>query len=258
MSSSLTRCPNCEHTSGYHRRSSDDWRCRRCGYIWVASDVGVGGSGGTAVSSALPSTEAALASAGIAGATDRATRAEQASAVIAEVLSGELDLDAESVVRVLRERAASLAQEAETHTTGDRRLLGLFALGEEWYATDVDRIREIRREFSVTKVPGAPKEIVGVINLRGEIISATDLAKVLGVGEAAEKPVMMICDLAEVTTGLLVDQVADVIEVMEEAIEPPLATLERVKAEYTVGQVAVDDRLVTILDLDRVLAPVGA
>lgn len=221
-------CPNCAHTSGYWRRSSEDWRCRRCGYIWSS------GSGDAPEEEPAPS--------GLA----------QARPTLATA-----DVSGEELDRILAERAAELSEEVLEEGEADIRLLMLFSLGEEWYAVDVSAVREIKRQFEITPVPATPSYISGVINLRGEIISATDLAALLGVEDDSENPVIMICDLPDLTTGLVVGGVADIVEVPQNAIEPPLVTLERTKAEYTVGQVAVGDKLVTILDLSRVLTPVG-
>lgn len=222
-------CPNCAHASGYWRRSSEDWRCRRCGYIWSLEEEG-------------------------------SLEEEQAPSGLAQARPGpgSTDVSDEELARILRERAAELSEEVLEEGDADLRLLMLFALGEEWYAVDVSAVREIKRQFEITPVPATPSYVSGVINLRGEIISATDLAALLGVQDDSENPVIMICDLEELTTGLVVGGVADIVEVPQNAIEPPLVTLERAKAEYTIGQVAVDDRLVTILDLSRVLTPVGA
>lgn len=221
-------CPNCAHASGYWRRSSEDWRCRRCGYIW--SSEGEDSPSKERVPSGLAQAHPA---------------------------PGSADVSAEELERILSERAAELSEEVLEEGDADRRLLMLFALGEEWYAVDVSQVREIKRQFEITPVPATPSHISGVINLRGEIISATDLAALLGVEDDSDNPVIMICDLPELTTGLVVGGVADIVEVPQNAIEPPLVTLERAKAEYTIGQVAVDERLVTILDLSRVLTPVG-
>jgi purine-binding chemotaxis protein CheW len=220
--------------SGYWRRSSEDWRCRRCGYIWAVEAAGTDAPPGPTVSD-----------------TTAGTRRE------APVQSRAAGLTEEDFERILKERAEDLAKEVSLGVETDTRILMLFSLSDEWYAVDVASVREIKRRFDVTVVPGTPAYISGVINLRGEIISATELATLMGVDGEAEGSVMIICDLRELTTGLVVHEVADIVEVPMSAVEPPLATLERVKAEYTVGQVAVDDRLVTILDLDRLLAPIG-
>lgn len=249
------RCPNCEHASGYFRSSSDDWRCRRCGYIWSegeAQGAASGDAAADAVNAAAPAESVPSKAASPAG-----PAGDDVKTALSAMLATGPGVSSDIVERILRERADGLAEESATRAEGETRLLALFSLGEEWYAVDVASVREIRREFEVTKVPGVGESVTGVINLRGEIISATDLAGLLGAESASESQVMMICDLAEITTGLLVDRVADVVEVLVEDVEPPLATLERTKAEYTVGQVAVDDRLVTILDLNRVLTPVG-
>lgn len=231
------RCPNCGHASGYWRRSSEDWRCRRCGYIWsdeTGEPEGPAGGAGPAPE------EWPAAPARVSGVT--------------QVSGGGL-LD-EEIARILRERSAELAESLEEEEEGDRRLIILFSLGDEWYAVQVEQVREIRRQAVITPVPGTPDHISGVINLRGEIISVTELAKLLGLGERGEESALIVCELPAVTTALRVERVADIVDIAESAIEPPLATLERLRAEHVVGQVAVDDRLVTVLKLDEMITPV--
>lgn len=234
------RCPNCAHASGYWRRSSDDWRCRRCGYVW-----------GPKQDDKAVASEAAAAPPDAAGASK-----SPSSSSVADTLRAPSLLDPE-VERILRERAASLAESVTEEAEADKLQLVLFSLKDEWYAVEVDSIREIKRECAITPVPGTPDYVAGVINLRGEILSVTDLATLLGSAESPDEPALVICQLTDVTTALLVDAVADIVDVPRAAVEPPLATLERLRAEHVVGQVALGDRLVTILNLNQVVTPIG-
>jgi purine-binding chemotaxis protein CheW len=278
-------CPNCGHSSGYFRSTSEDWRCRRCGYIWGAEGTQKPDGGeltddartdgepteaapqvaATQQPEATPrvaATQQPEAAPRVAGAQERALQevAEFSTPSVASVSSGEnYGFFAADVARILHERAVGLAQGATEVSEIKTLLLVLFAIQDEWYAIDVRSVREIRREYAVTPVPGAPPYIRGVINLRGEIVSVTDLASLLGLASASEEDAstMIVCDLEGRSTGILVGALADIVEVPEESIEPPLGTLERARAEHIRGQVAVDDRLVTVLDLERAITPIG-
>jgi purine-binding chemotaxis protein CheW len=258
-------CPNCGHASGYWRSTSQDWRCRRCGYIW--SSAGANGAEDAETSGASAGWTDAEA-AGWTGGETAEEEAEQERALetmstfatpsaVSVSAHENYGFLANDVERILRDRAASLAEEVNEVSEVRTSLLVLFAIGDEWYGIDVRGVREIRREFSITPVPGVPPYIAGVINLRGEIVSVTYLAKLLGLEDPSVPATMIVCDLDGISTALLVGELSDIVEVAQSSIEPPLATLERTKAEHVTGQVAVDDRLVTILELEGAITPVG-
>jgi purine-binding chemotaxis protein CheW len=162
---------------------------------------------------------------------------------------------------VLRRRAESLALEQVEQEDEERTGLLLFSLGEEWYGVRIAEVREIHGEYSITPIPCAPDYIVGVVNIRGEIVSVTDLRVMMGVRrpEATvglqQAPVIVVSD-STVCTALVVDAIGDIVDIPEDAVEPPLAVSDRAQADYISGTVYSGGRLVALVNLSRVLAPV--
>jgi purine-binding chemotaxis protein CheW len=162
---------------------------------------------------------------------------------------------------ILQRRADSLAveqvEEADEHRAG----ILLFALGEEWYGVRVANVREIYNEYVVTSIPCVPDYISGVVNIRGEIVSVTDLRAMMGLGRTAdgtadEHPPLIVVADDTVCTALEVDSIGDIAEVAAESIEPPLAILDRAQADYVSGTFYVAGRLVALVNLPRVLTPI--
>lgn len=161
---------------------------------------------------------------------------------------GEMDL-----AKVLHERAARLAQSVEEEQHADRRQLLVLRLGDEWYGMDVGHVREILRNIEVTRVPCAPPYVIGVLSVRGEIVSVCDLRGLLGLGgDVAHGPVLIV-ELDDIVTGIIADDIADIVEVPAADVEPSLATIDRTMAEHVEGEVMVDGRLVALLDLRHLI-----
>lgn len=184
-----------------------------------------------------------------------------AEAVRAPGLDG-LELD-EQARRILRERAESLAQADQVEAVAETRRLLLFRLGDEMYAVSVEDVREIMSGFVITRIPCVPAHVLGVINVRGEIVSVIDLAAVLnvqpGTAEAGEHGTGsgIIVRSDEVTAMLVVDEIGDIIEVPAASVEPPLSSLDRAHAETVSGTVYWEGRLIAVVNLARILQPVG-
>jgi purine-binding chemotaxis protein CheW len=162
---------------------------------------------------------------------------------------------------VLQRRAESLALEQVEQADEQRSGILLFALGDEWYGVRIAQVREIYNEYSITSIPCVPDYINGVINIRGEIVSVTDMRAMMGLGRTeviggdGQLPVIVVCD-ETVCTALVVDAIGDIAEVSAEAMEPPLAILDRAQADFVAGTFYVAGQLVALVNLTRVLAPV--
>jgi purine-binding chemotaxis protein CheW len=162
---------------------------------------------------------------------------------------------------ILRRRADSLAVEQSEHVDEERQGILLFAYGDEWYGVRIAHVREIVNDYVVSNVPCVPEYVLGVINIRGEIVSVTDLRSMMGVGKweapggEAQSPVIVVCD-DTVCTALVVDTIGDIAEIVAEAIEPPLAISDRAQADFVTGTFYVAGRLVALVNLMRVLAPI--
>ncbi|MRR11171.1 hypothetical protein EG835_01480 [bacterium] len=162
---------------------------------------------------------------------------------------------------VLDRRAASLAQESAEEQIGDLMGILLFRLGQEWYAVKVEDVREIYQEYVITMIPCVPDFVLGVVNIRGEIISITDVARIMRLGslstDLSTAPAIVIKN-DECTTAIVVDEIGDIAEVARDGVEPPLSTIDKVQAEFVAGSLYVEGRLVGLINTGRILEPVIA
>ncbi len=130
-----------------------------------------------------------------------------------------------------------------------------FRISQEWYAAEIGKIIEVIPASQLTPLPSAPPYIVGITNLRGEVISVTD-PKVLFNLERVEqtaKTRIVVVSSQKVETGLLVDEVTQVRDVEQEQIDPPLSTLSGEKTFYLKGEFLFKGQLITILDIEHII-----
>jgi purine-binding chemotaxis protein CheW len=138
----------------------------------------------------------------------------------------------------------------------DERQLVVFQLGAEFYGVDIARVHEIIRLQTVTRVPRAPTFVEGVINLRGKVIPVVDLRRRFGLPTADHTRAsrIVVVDLGDQVVGVVVDGVSEVLRVNGAAVEPPSPVVAGIDSEYIHGIAKLNDRLVILLELDRVLA----
>lgn len=168
---------------------------------------------------------------------------------------------AHAASEILLRRAQSLALEAEDEQAVDSMGVLLFRLGDEWYAVKVDDVREIYQEYSITPMPCVPEYILGVVSIRGEIVSVTDLAKMMGLGQVATGgaiPPAIVIQNDMCSTSIVVDEIGDIADVPAGSVEPPISIIDRAQAEYIAGSIHLGDRLVGFMNVERILAPIGA
>ena len=134
--------------------------------------------------------------------------------------------------------------------------LATFFLDREEYGVDVRQVQEIRRMSEITSVPRAPEFIRGVINLRGRILPVLDLKRKLGLGEveAGRATRIVVVRVGERLLGLLVDGASQVLKVAVSRIEPPPEEVLEKGGDYIRGVAKLDDRLIILVDLGRLLA----
>jgi len=120
----------------------------------------------------------------------------------------------------------------------------------------VEAVREVTTGAELTPVPLASPLVGGLLNLRGEIVTAIDLRRCLQVGErpAGQRPVHLILRSDDGCVSLLVDEVGDVLDVADEDIEPAPRTLRGRIRELITGVHKLDGRLLLVLDTDGVLS----
>lgn len=134
--------------------------------------------------------------------------------------------------------------------------LATFFLDREEYGVDVRQVQEIRRVSEITSVPRAPEFIRGVINLRGRILPVLDLKRKLGLGEvvAGRATRIVVVRVKERLLGLLVDGASQVLKVEVSRVEPPPEEVIERGGDYIRGVAKLDDRLIILVDLERLLA----
>lgn len=124
---------------------------------------------------------------------------------------------------------------------------------KEDYGVSIEQVREIRALESITRVPKAPAYVKGVMNLRGKIISVIDVKEKLGFGSGGEtngKSRILIADTGTLT-GLLVDEVDQVIRIPTKDVEPsPAGSSE---SSYIKGIAKTQGKLIILLDLEKLL-----
>jgi purine-binding chemotaxis protein CheW len=135
--------------------------------------------------------------------------------------------------------------------------LVVFKLTDEHYGIDIQRVQSIIPMPTITVVPGVPRFIEGIINLRGALVPVVDLRARFDLTAAAEtqKRVIVIVEIDGQQVGIIVDKVIEVRKVLDEAIEPPSPFLASVDTAYLRGIAKVEERMIILLDLDRVFAP---
>jgi len=131
-----------------------------------------------------------------------------------------------------------------------------FYLGEQCFGIDVLRVQEIVRYQAMTRVPLAHPMIRGLLNLRGQIVTAIDLRCRLELTPPAAdcEPVNIVVQTADGTLSLLVDAISDVLEVTAEQFERPPETLQGAARDLIRGVYKLSDRLLIILDTDLVVS----
>jgi len=140
--------------------------------------------------------------------------------------------------------------------TGDELLqLVSFKIGDEEFGVDILKVQEINRMIEVTRVPNAPEYVEGVINLRGKVIPVVDLRKRLGMiaKENDKNTRIIVVELSGKTVGFVVDGVREVLRIPKSVTEPPPSVATGVNADYITAVGKLDDRLLTLLDLEKVL-----
>ena len=130
-----------------------------------------------------------------------------------------------------------------------------FFLDQLFLGIEVEKVQEILRFQEMTRVPLAPPVVSGLINLRGQIVTAINLRRRLDLNDCSTKqlPLNIIVRTSDETASLLVDEIGDVLEVSEEDFELPPDTLTGRVRQLLRGAYKLPDQLLLFLDVDKVL-----
>lgn len=171
--------------------------------------------------------------------------------------------------------STATATNGRSNRTGDGAVAS-FYVGDDCFGIDANCVQEVLRNPVLTPVPHAPKEIEGLINLRGQVVIVISLRRRLGMGRpaaAVDLDVDLNVDLDEIVTNgqpaeaicvvlktddgpvcILVDKISDVLPAPEDLLEPPPDTISQEVRDHVIGVHKMEGKLLLILDLDRVVA----
>ncbi|NDV27993.1 chemotaxis protein CheW [Desulfovibrio sp. JC010] len=142
--------------------------------------------------------------------------------------------------------------------TLDAELIQLvtFSIGEEEFGVDILKVQEIIRTMEITKVPRAPQFVEGVINLRGKVIPIIDLRSKFGLQfrEHDQHTRIIVIEINDMIVGFVVDSVSEVLRIPASTVEPPPPVVSGLESEYISGVGKLEDRLLILLDLNRLLS----
>ena len=136
---------------------------------------------------------------------------------------------------------------------GEARLV-TFTLDGHSYGVDVKAVQEVLRGQPRTRVPLAPPSLAGLINLRGQVLTAVDLREQLGLpprGDDAPEPMLVVVRVDREPIALLVDRIGAVVDVHADSFEPPPDTLTGPARTLINGAYKLEDGLLLALDVER-------
>lgn len=138
-----------------------------------------------------------------------------------------------------------------------RRKICTFYLGPHLFGIDVQSMREVLEHWVATTVPLLPPCVVGLINLRGQLMMSIDLRHRLGIAarEAGSAQVSLVVHTSSEQVAFTVDGVGDVLEVSEDQLEPPPETLQGESRDLISGVYKLQTQLILILDAARAADP---
>lgn len=135
-----------------------------------------------------------------------------------------------------------------------------FQLAKELYGLDILKVQEIIKMMTVTRVPRTPEFIRGVVNLRGKVIPVVDLRLKFGMEymEDTEQTCIIVVQIQRdeqtITMGVIVDAVSEVIDIKAEQLEPTPSFGAAVNTSFILGMGKVGDKVLSLLDIDKVLS----
>jgi purine-binding chemotaxis protein CheW len=154
------------------------------------------------------------------------------------------------------EQLDTLSNQASFATDGGQYLT--FRLGDEEYGVEILRVQEIKGYSTVTPIPNMPAYLKGVMNLRGTIVPVVDLRVKFSMTRAdyTQFTVIIVVTVGTKVMGLIVDAVSDVLNIPKGDVQATPDFGGQVDARYINGMAKTGDKLVVLLDIDRVMGGV--
>lgn len=149
-----------------------------------------------------------------------------------------------------------MATEDRNRRDDDLLQLVTFSIGSEEFGVDILKVIEIIRTMEITKVPKAPAFVEGVINLRGQVIPIIDLRRRFGLADKAgdSDTRIIVIEINGMSVGFVVDSVSEVLRIPANTVEPAPPVVAGMDSDYISGVGKLEDRLLILLDLDKLLS----
>ncbi|KPJ58643.1 MAG: hypothetical protein AMJ42_02895 [Deltaproteobacteria bacterium DG_8] len=166
-----------------------------------------------------------------------------------------LKVSPEEKAAIFKRRAEYLSKRISYKEPEEKVKIVTFCLGSEKYCIRTHYALEIINATDINKLPCAPRHFVGVINLRGNILTIVDLKEVLDIERNSENSseIIVVIEVDGETAGILVDKVEDILDIGAKQIAPPLTTLRGKQEEFTEGEILIEGQPFTLLDLEKMM-----
>ncbi len=147
------------------------------------------------------------------------------------------------------------ANTAESQENDPVIRLVTFRLMDETYGIDVMQVQEVLRVSEIAPVPGAPPYVMGIINLRGNVVTVMDTRDRFGLapGELTDASRILIIESDEQVIGMLVDSVAEVVDLQDSLVDAAPNVGNEESARYIQGVATIEKGLLIVVDLNRLL-----
>ncbi len=146
------------------------------------------------------------------------------------------------------------ASEGAAASTAEEHVV-IFRLADEHYALDIQAVQEIVRMQAITSIPGADAWVEGITNLRGRVVPVIDLRRRCNVpaGDHTPETRIVVVGSPNGMVGLIVDAVSEVMRIPADQVEPHSGIVKVPENSYLRGVAKLDDRLISLMDLEGVL-----
>jgi purine-binding chemotaxis protein CheW len=131
----------------------------------------------------------------------------------------------------------------------------VFQLSKETYGVDIAKVWEIITMQTITTVPHTAEFIEGILNLRGKVIPVIDLRRRFGLpqDEFTRNTRIVVIEISGNTLGMIVDGVSEVLRISSDIVEAPPLAISNIDADYLEGVAKLEERLIILLNLDKVM-----
>lgn len=131
-----------------------------------------------------------------------------------------------------------------------------FSLADETYAIDVLQVQEVLKMTDIAPVPGVPAYILGIINLRGDVVTVIDARRRMSLPyrEPDDASRIVIIDVGHQNVGILVDAVAEVVQISPGSVDPAPAVGNDQTSRFILGVTSTDEGLTILIDLNKLLS----